>query len=541
MSEQTKVRETVPVPVNGDGSPPDAGRELAIPRVPGWEALRRHPRFDMVALGALVLLLAFLWGRGRQTWYWLDEGIALGISSHPLSDIPALLRLDGSPPLYYLLLGAWMSLFGATESVTHLLSLLFALAMVPAAFWAGSSLFGRRAGWVAALLVAINPFLGAYANETRMYTLLALLSLLATATFLHAFVYRRRRYVPAFAVSLALLLYTHNWALLFTVGAGLALIACVVVQPDRRSTFIDGVLAFGAAGLVYAPWLPSLAYQVANTGAPFSPLPTLLQARAEVFNLLGGPEAVIVLGLGAGVALLTLLRPPWDRRAVALIVAATITVVTITVGWVLSRDGSIWVFRYLAVILGPILVFLAVGLAHGGRMAVASLALAAVLFAPIGVKTPPFHKSNVRDVAERVGPLLAPGDLVVTDFGRVPLLAFYLPPGLRYAETTGPVDDERTSDQRNALERLEQGRPEITVQRLLDDLEVGRQVLVACTPAKIPPPPDAPPFLNLVFFRCLETLAMIEQDDSFQLELTVDEVGESRHPVLGHLFTKTGP
>ena len=539
MSEQTKVRETVQVPVNGEASLSQA-RELAVPRVPGWEALRRHPRFDLVALGALVLVLAFLWGRGRHSWYWVDEGIAVGISSHPLSDIPALLRLDGSPPLYYLLLGGWMSLFGASEAATHTLSLVFALAMVPVAFWAGSSLFGRRAGWTAAVLVAINPFLATYANETRMYTLLALLSVVATATFIHAFVHRRRRYLPAFAVSLALLLYTHNWALLFTVGAGLALIVCILLQPDRRSTFVDGVLAFGGAGLLYAPWLPTLAYQLANTGAPFSTLPTLLQARLEVFELVGGIEAVIVLGLGAGVAIMTLLRPPWDRRALALVVTIVITMATVVIGWVLSRDDSIWVFRYLAVVLGPILVFLAAGLASGGRMAVASLALTAVLVAPIGVKTPPFQKSNARDLAERVEPLLGPGDLVVTDFGRVPLLAHYLPPGLLYADTTGPVDDELTSDQRNGTERLEESVPEATVGPLLDEVPVGGHVLVVCPPTTFPPGPDATRFLELIFDRCQETLAVVRDDRRFELVTGIDEIGESKYPVVGTVFTKTG-
>jgi transposase InsO family protein len=43
--------------------------------------------------------LSFLWGRGRHVWFWLDEGIAAGIASHPLADIAGQLRQDGSPPV----------------------------------------------------------------------------------------------------------------------------------------------------------------------------------------------------------------------------------------------------------------------------------------------------------------------------------------------------------------------------------------------------------------------------------------------------------
>ena len=91
----------------------------------------------------------------------MDEAITTGIASHPLSAIPGLLRHDGSPPLYYFLLHFWMQAFGASEAATHWLSLLFGLLTIPAGFWAGYSLFGRRAGLYAATLFAFSPFLTA--------------------------------------------------------------------------------------------------------------------------------------------------------------------------------------------------------------------------------------------------------------------------------------------------------------------------------------------------------------------------------------------
>ena len=41
--------------------------------------------------------------------YWIDEGLSVGIADRPLTDIPGVLRQDGSPPLYYMLLHFWMS------------------------------------------------------------------------------------------------------------------------------------------------------------------------------------------------------------------------------------------------------------------------------------------------------------------------------------------------------------------------------------------------------------------------------------------------
>src|ERR687894_2606662 len=138
---------------------------------------------------------------------WMDEGLSIGIASQPLFDIPGALRVDGSPPLYYMLLSVWMDVFGDGPADTQGLSVAVALLAVPGGMWAGWSLFGRRAGLICAALCAVNPFLTNYAQETRMYSLMLLLSLGLTAAFLHVYAFRRRGYLPAFVVFLALLMY----------------------------------------------------------------------------------------------------------------------------------------------------------------------------------------------------------------------------------------------------------------------------------------------------------------------------------------------
>src|SRR5262245_14872486 len=77
----------------------------------------------------------------------MDEGLSVGISSHAFTDIPGVLRQDGSPPLYYMLLHVWMDAFGRSETAVHWLSLTAALLAIPSAMWAGWSLWGKRAGY----------------------------------------------------------------------------------------------------------------------------------------------------------------------------------------------------------------------------------------------------------------------------------------------------------------------------------------------------------------------------------------------------------
>ena len=206
-------------------SPPSRG----IPRVPDVrepERLARIPVWASTA-GLLVVLTAisaYLRTHYITGQFWEDEAITTGIASHSLGAIPGVLRHDGSPPLFYVLLHFWISIFGPSEAATRALSLLFGLLCIPAGMWAGWSLFGRRAGVYAAILFAFSTFLTAYAQESRMYELMALLGLLATAAFIHAFVFRRRGYLIMFAVCQALMLYTHAWGIFFGAGSVIALI-----------------------------------------------------------------------------------------------------------------------------------------------------------------------------------------------------------------------------------------------------------------------------------------------------------------------------
>jgi mannosyltransferase len=89
----------------------------------------------------------------------------------------------------------------------------------------------------------------------------------------------------------------------------------------------------------------------------------------------------------------------------------------------------------------------------------------------------PVEKSNVRAVAHAIGPSLAPGDLVIsTQPETVPVLHYYLPPGLAYATLTGPMTDTGVWDWRDGVTRLDATAPEKDLRPLIDALPVGTRV-----------------------------------------------------------------
>jgi hypothetical protein len=255
--------------------------------------------------GALVLVLAtvvsvLLRTGDLHAGFWIDEGIAVGIAEHGFTQIPGLLLQDGSPPLYYLLLHGWLALSGDGEAAARSLSLLFAAVLVPVSWWAANAIAGRRAGVAAVAVAATCPLLSYYAQEARMYTLVALLSLIAAAAFVLAFLQGRRRHLVTLGVATALLLYTHNWGL-FLVGA--MAVAWVELWRHNRVAGRDGALVAAAVALAYAPWVPTLAFQVRHTGAPWSAAPSLLVLvalhRARVGRRAGRALVVGALPTGA--------------------------------------------------------------------------------------------------------------------------------------------------------------------------------------------------------------------------------------------------
>jgi mannosyltransferase len=431
----------------------------------------------VVALSGLAAVLRL---RALSAPYWIDEGISVGVSSHPLGAIPGVLRQDGSPPLYYLLLHVWMGLFGSAPKATHSLSAALAIACVPAAWWAVAP-FGAWAGLVAAGVMALDPFVGLYADETRMYSLLLLLALLVCGAFLRAFVARRRAHVATFAVLVALALYAHAWGAFLVVAAGLAWLALVIVGPDRRGVARDGALAFAGAAVLFAPWVPTLLYQAHHTGAPWSHRPTgrsLVRALARIWS---GQRAEIVLLPAAAVGLLVGALRGGPRARRGLLAVAVLSAATLVTAFAYSRYGTpAWALRYLVVVLAPLVLLVALGLGRLpllGPLAVLGAALLAWHARPTVATLE--HKSNVAQMARALAPALPRGTLVFsTQPEQVPELAHELPAGMRFATPLGRVADPGVMDWRDALPRLRAARFATGLQVQLRALRRGARLLL---------------------------------------------------------------
>jgi hypothetical protein len=297
---------------------------------------------------------------------------------------------------------------------------------------------------------------------------------------MHAFVFRRRRYLIVFALAQALMLYTHAWGLFFFGAAVLALVPVYLASDDRRGVVRDAVMAFVGAGILFLPWLSNLLYQASHTAAPWDRAPRFGAPVQVSRQLLGGDRVTVSLFFASVVGLWELGRRPnrRTRQAVMLWGLLILPVVTLALAWIASHVTPAWDARYFAPVLAPILLLAAFGASRARVIGVIAIA-ACMAFLANPAAYAPEYKSNMRDVAGEMAPLVHPGDLViVTQPEAVPLAWYYLPAGLRYANPVGPVRDPRYMDWVNALARLRHTRWRSVEQSLAASLKTGQQLLL---------------------------------------------------------------
>lgn len=124
-----------------------------------------------VAILLLAFALRLVWLDTRPLWY--DDAFSVLLSERGLAAIASGTAADTMPPGYYVLLYAWIKLFGESPFAMRMLSVALSMLVVVFVYSIAARGFGERAGRSAAFFAALMPFQIYHAQELRMYTLLA--------------------------------------------------------------------------------------------------------------------------------------------------------------------------------------------------------------------------------------------------------------------------------------------------------------------------------------------------------------------------------
>lgn len=339
-----------------------------------------------------ILLLALATRFFELTYHslWFDEVVSAFWASRPTDEIwrvgMALVQ-DKHPPLYYLLLHGWTKLFGGGDlAVRSLGALIGALAVLPV-YGISRRLAGPVGAALAALLVALNPFLVWYSQEARMFmpaTTFALAGLYGLLQIAHG-AWRAPGRRPRLAGALYLLLavggftaalYSYLYSAFLLPVAGLWLLMTRWARRGKRGADRDFWLGVFGLAIVAALFLPVAwaAWRVSGVeavpGRPFAGMWAPLALMLKVYTL-GWPawdiRLVTVLAAAAGVlALLGCFLPAGrcGRRFGGLYLLTWLAVVILIGGALLSRDSRTFAEVRYQIALAPALS-LAMGRALG--------------------------------------------------------------------------------------------------------------------------------------------------------------------------------
>ena len=240
-----------------------------------------------LALVVVDVLIGTLFRFTSTSKLWLDEALSVNIARHSLGQIVHLLKHDGAPPLYYVLLHFWMTLVGDGDTHVRALSGVFSVLTLPVVYLLLRKVWGAQAALLGVGLAAVFPFATYYATETRMYSLVMLLSTILVLLVVQVLERPSATRIGALAVVFSLLLYTHYWAIYL--GLTLGLYALLLAWRQRSllgsPARILGALAGG--GVLWLPWLSVFNEQRLHTGTPWTAPPGIWQA-------LTWPEAFVV-------------------------------------------------------------------------------------------------------------------------------------------------------------------------------------------------------------------------------------------------------
>jgi hypothetical protein len=404
--------------------------------------------------------------RARSRAFWIVAGLTalaavlrfatLGVQSYHHDEIVTASRVlrggfghamdavgfsESAPPLYYALAWFWTQLTGTGEFGLRSLSALAGVATVPVAYLAGIELRGRRAGLMAAALVAVNPMLLWYSQEGRAYALLTLLCAVSLLYCLRALGQGRRRDFVLWGVASGLALSTHYFAV-FAIAAE----ALWLLRRRRRASLPGlGILAlFGLAlaplaihqmSLGHAEWIGNftLGHRLWETAATF--------VGGETSDIVARPQrpalAVVPLALAlAGLALIAIRGERSERRAAAIPLSVALAAIGIPVLLALVSPGQDYVLaRNVMPALVPLLLAIAIGVTLPGARRLGAAVAAALLayslaFCIWASFSADLQRPDWSAVADQLGEPRAPRATVTWALGEA---------SLRYYLSTGAI------------------------------------------------------------------------------------------------------
>ena len=201
----------------------------------------------LLALGVRLFLL------GSKS-VWLDEAVTIRIAEQGQRLIWRGESLEGThPPFFYLLVQLWL-IFGRSESMLRLLSVIFGVGTVGLGYLFGRLLAEKRTATAFATLLAFNPLLVWYAQELRSYSLVACLGMLVLWGTARQLIRPNHWNGLLIVLGCALGMYTHYFFLLIVLPQSLVAVYLLGTNRTEIRPILTVIGSWLVALIAFVPW-----------------------------------------------------------------------------------------------------------------------------------------------------------------------------------------------------------------------------------------------------------------------------------------------
>lgn len=316
-------------------------------------------------LGLLVRLLFI----DKAEGLWNDEYISWLIASQPLTNgFVHAVKTQCHMPFYYLYLKFFMAIFGQSDLLLRLTSVLAGVVSIPVMYLVGCEK-NKQTGIFAAILTAMSSFLIYYSQEVRIYSVLFLFSALSLLFTLKLLKNPNRKNLIGLIIADLMILFTH------TIGFVYVFFNILAVSVLLFKNYKKAIAILWASITVLGLCTMPLAVRIFTTQAfsqwwgsftpakfgflmtdYFSPVLTNLVNSPEKFFYNPTPQFVIFAVIPALIAIFWIVKSLIkDKINTSLLLTAVGTIIVLTAAAIAGK--LVFITKY-SIEIYPILLFL---------------------------------------------------------------------------------------------------------------------------------------------------------------------------------------
>ena len=213
---------------------------------------------------------------------------------------------ENNPPLHFIFLKLWVSVFGDSALAVRLPSVLFSCIGLVYLYKISQKVFPALPSFIVCLLFSLSPFNLLYSTTARAYELLLCLGILSFYYYLSLLEKPKKNTFVLFTVVGSLMLYTH-----FTAVFWLAIffIHYSLLHIKNKQLLLQWIICFGIIFIIYLPYLNIFLHRLsltAQTNTWVPPLTHFSQVIDVFWWIFGGKTKLILMLLYAFIYLLLL-------------------------------------------------------------------------------------------------------------------------------------------------------------------------------------------------------------------------------------------